>query len=65
MVPFHLNTTTLYSQSRKVNFDPFSYPSGKNDPIGKYNKTVRDFQLGQNCYNSSTMYFAGGRLTAK
>jgi len=37
----HLNTTTLYSQSRKVNFDPFSYPSGKNDPIGSTNKTVR------------------------
>ena len=31
----------MYSQNRKANFYPFSYPSGRNDPIGTMNKTVR------------------------
>ena len=31
----------LYSQNTKAKFNPFSYPSGKNDSISDTNKTVR------------------------
>jgi len=48
----HLNTTTLYSQSRR-SILTFFLSLWQNDPIGSTNKTVRQiFQLGQNCYKS-------------
>jgi hypothetical protein len=41
MVLFIKTPPLLYCQNRKADFGPFSYPSGKNDPISSTNKTVR------------------------
>ena len=43
-IPLHLchqSPPKVYSQNRKANFYPVSYPSGRNAPIGTTNKTVR------------------------